>query len=87
MDDAEDLTPEADRLLAATIYLMSCHARNGCPRLACIVGRHLQLLASHPRIGVHVRETSRRLAAAWEAIRRYDEARAAAGEATGRRLH
>jgi hypothetical protein len=86
MDESDDLTNEPDRVLAATIYLMSCHARNGCPRLACIVGRHLRLLASHPRVGAHVRETSRRLAAAWEAIRRRDEA-VAQGKAASHRLH
>ncbi|QJR11069.1 hypothetical protein DSM104443_02140 [Usitatibacter rugosus] len=58
-------TGEADRLLAAAIYLMSCHARSGCPRIACMVERHLQLLGRHPQVGEHVRHTCRQLAAAW----------------------
>jgi len=58
---------EADRLLAAALFLMSCHARNGCPRIACMVERHLQLLGRHPEVGEHVRHTCLQLAAAWAA--------------------
>lgn len=71
--DDETAALEADRLLAAAIYLMSCHARSGCPRLACMVGRHLELIGVHPEVGDRVRETCRRLAAAWEAVRAHDE--------------
>ena len=66
---------EADRLLAATIYLMSCHARNGCPRLACMVGRHLEAISHHPDAGALVRDTCRQLAAAWESVRVANERR------------
>jgi hypothetical protein len=65
--------PEADRLLAATIYLMSCHARNHCPRLAWMIGQHLGLIARHPGAGERVVMTCKQLANAWEAIRRHDE--------------
>jgi hypothetical protein len=73
MDDEELQRGEADRLLAAAIYLMSCHARNQCPRLACMVGRHLQLLARHPGAGARVGDICLRLSNAWEAIRQHDE--------------
>jgi hypothetical protein len=69
----EDLEGEADRLLAATIYLMSCHARSRCPRLAAMVGMHLRLLGRHPELGDRVRDSCQKLCAAWEAIRRHDE--------------
>jgi hypothetical protein len=72
----EEFSREADRLLSAAIYLMSCHARNGCPRLALMVGRHLELIARHPQAGDLVRETCQRLAAAWESVRQNDERRA-----------
>ncbi len=75
MPDDDRLLRETDRLLAATIYLMSCHARSGCPRLACMVSRHLELLGRNPNAGEFVRDTCRRLAAAWEAVRRHDENR------------
>lgn len=73
---------EADRLLAAAIYLMSCHARNGCPRLACMVRRHFELIGRHPDAGVLVRDTCRRLAAAWENIERVDARRASSQPAS-----
>ena len=80
MDHAEDVfleAEQADRLLAATIYLMSCHARSGCPRLACMIGIHLRQLGRHPGTGEHVRDSCQKLCAAWEAIRRHDERREA----------
>ena len=73
MDDEDLRRNEADRMLAAAIYLMSCHARNHCPRLACMVERHLDLIARHPGAGAHVGETCKRLSNAWEAIRQHDE--------------
>lgn len=68
-----DLDTEGDRLLAATIYLMSVHARRRCPRLAGMVGMHLRLLGRHAELGPHVRDSCQKLAAAWEAIRACDE--------------
>ena len=70
---------DADRVVAATLYLMSCHARNHCPRLAHMIGQHLRLLAHHDQAGVHVADTCSRLSAAWEAIRRHDEVTADTG--------
>jgi len=71
--DDEDLDPEADRLLCATIYLMSCHARSRCPRLACMIGHHLDLIARHPGSGERISLMCRQLRSAWEAIRVCDE--------------
>ena len=68
----EDLDAEADRLLAATIYLMSLHARRRCPRLAHMVASHLRLLGRHAELGTHVRDTCQKLAAAWEVVRDHD---------------
>lgn len=69
----DDVLPEADRLLATTIYLMSCHARSHCPRLACMIGRHLELIARHPEAGERVAVACQQLASAWVAIRRHNE--------------
>ncbi len=74
-NDETDLG-EADRILAAAIYLMSCHARNGCPRLAYMVQRHFELIARHPGSGEQVRDTCKRLMAAWSAIGSHDVERA-----------
>lgn len=64
---------DADRIVAATLYLMSCHARSHCPRLAVMIERHLQLLAGHAGSGAHVADTCRKLSCAWRAIARHDE--------------
>lgn len=60
--------PEVDRLLAATIYLMTCHARNNCPRLAEMVKRHFELIARHPDSGEIVRDTCKRLSTSWASV-------------------
>jgi hypothetical protein len=73
MDDEDLERREADRLLAAAIYLMSCHARNQCPRLACMVRCHLQQIARHRGAGKFVGDICRRMSSAWEAIRQHDE--------------
>lgn len=66
----------ADRLVAATIYLMSCHARTSCPRLACMIEHHLRLIGRHAGVTDRVRDIAQKLAASWTAIRRHDEHRA-----------
>ena len=73
--DEESSAEASDRMLAATLYLMSCHARTRCPRLACMVERHLALLARHPGTRAHVADLARKLANSWRAIRSHDEAR------------
>jgi len=69
----EDVCPEADRLACAVIYLMSCHARTQCPRLAAMIRHHLELIASHPGAGERVAFVCRQLSPAWDAIRLQDE--------------
>ena len=69
----EERKREADRILAAAIYLMTCHARSHCPRIACIIERHLALLAGHGESGDLVRDMARRLSPAWRVIRDHDE--------------
>jgi hypothetical protein len=71
--DPEDVDPEADRLLCAAIYLMSCHARSHCPRLARMIGHHLHLIANHPGATERTALVCRQLLAAWDAIRSFDE--------------
>lgn len=56
---------EAERLVVATLYLMSGYARTRCPRLACMVARHLEVLARHPGAGGLLREMAARLAGPW----------------------
>lgn len=79
MLESEARLQEADRQLAAVIYLMSCHARTRCPRLAVMVERHLVLIGRNPEAGEHVRDTCRRLASAWVCVREFDERAEAAG--------
>lgn len=59
----------ADSLLASTLFLMARLAAAPCPRLALLVDRHLEAVASHPGCGILVRETSRRLAAEWKSLK------------------
>jgi hypothetical protein len=87
MDHEERQDAEADRLLAAAIYLMSCHARNRCPRLACMIGHHLELIGRHPGAGERVMDICRKLANAWEAIRRHDERGVQTRQDVARKLH
>jgi len=59
-----------DRVLASTLYLMSCYASTPCARIAGLVDRHLELLAREADCGPLVRETCRRLADHWDALER-----------------
>lgn len=76
---------EAGRIVAATIYLMSCHARTGCPRLACMVERHLRILGRHGGVNETVRDMAQKMSAAWNAILVHDEHVAAERHAAERR--
>jgi hypothetical protein len=78
---------EADRLLAAVIYLMCAHARNGCPRLAGVIEKHLQAIGRHPDVSDRVRDVCRKLSASWVAIRQHDERAGARIPPDKRRLH
>lgn len=72
--DLEDVDTEANRLAAATIYLMTCHARSRCPRVAAMVEAHLRALSRHAHASTLVKHMAGKLAAAWVAVRRHDEA-------------
>ncbi len=67
--DQVDAAAGADCLLASTLYLMSRHAAEPCPRLATLVDRHLAAVSAHPGCGVLVRETCRRLEGEWSGSR------------------
>ena len=56
-----------ESITAALIYLMTHHARTGCPRLAVCVSRHMQILALHPDAAPVVREVCAALHGAWTA--------------------
>ena len=55
----------AETLLAALIYLMTQHARSGCPNLAVCISRHMQRLAVHPDAPRVIRDTCASLHGAW----------------------
>ena len=85
VDDSEE---HGDRLVAATLYLMSCHARTGCPRLACLIERHMCLIGRHAGVTDRVRDIAQKLAASWTAIRRHDENRTLMARLEpGKKLH
>ena len=56
----------AETITAALIYLMSHHARTGCPRLAVCVARHMQCLALHPDSPQVVRDICAALHGPWQ---------------------
>jgi hypothetical protein len=59
--------PRVDTLVASLIYLMTHHARTGCPRLAVCVSRHMQALALHPQATPVLRDICAGLHGAWAA--------------------
>ena len=52
---------DAPTLTSAALYLLSAYAVSGCPRLAILIKRHLQLLAVHPSVDPLLRSTSMQL--------------------------
>jgi hypothetical protein len=61
------MTPDAaptalPTLLSATLYLMSAFADNGCPLVAAMVRKHLDILRAHPDSDPLLRSTCVRLA-------------------------
>jgi hypothetical protein len=65
LDFEQSEEPRAEALTAALIYLMTQHARTGCPRLALCVSRHMQCLASHPDAAPVLKEICAGLHGAW----------------------
>ena len=68
-----------ETIVAALLYLMTHHARTGCPRLALYISRHMQCLAVHPDADRVVRDICASLHGAW--------ADAAVPPTPGNRLH
>ncbi len=62
---APTITEAADTalptLLSATLYLMSAYAANGCPRLAIMVRKHLDIITTHPASDPLLRSTCAQL--------------------------
>jgi hypothetical protein len=54
-----------ETIVAALLYLMTHHARTGCPRLALYIARHMQCLAAHPDTDRVVRDICASLHGAW----------------------
>ena len=65
MKAVEDELSRVETVVAALIFLMTQHARTGCPRLALYVSRHLQCLACHAAAGPVLRATCASLHDAW----------------------
>jgi len=65
MDNPRSEANRAETVVAALIYLMTQHARTGCPRLAVCVSRHMQCLALHPDAPQVVRDMCASLHGAW----------------------
>jgi len=63
----------AETITAALLYLMTHHARTGCPRLAVCVARHMQCLAVHPDAPPVVREICASLHGVWDPVARGDK--------------
>jgi hypothetical protein len=68
MDKADSEASRAETVVAALIYLMTQHARTGCPRLAVCVSRHMQCLALHPDAPQVVRDMCASLHGAWTQV-------------------
>lgn len=80
MPQSESDTSRAETITASLLYLMTCYARSGCPRLALCVARHMQCLALHPDAAPVVRDICAGMLGAWQAA-------AEPGGASERSLH
>lgn len=62
--------PAPDTLVAAALYLMTSHAKGGCPMVGRMVLRQLNYLAQHPSAEVTpmLREVCLKLACEWERL-------------------
>jgi hypothetical protein len=63
-----DTSPDPVVLVSATLYLMSCHAMNPCPRLADMVTRHLCALSRMAHMPPTLKATCRELCGKWERL-------------------
>ena len=62
-----------ETITAALLYLMTQHARTGCPRLAMYVSRHMQCLALHPDAPPVLRDICASLHGCWSKAARQQE--------------
>jgi len=88
----EQRADRLDTLIAATLFLMTAHARNGHdPRLAGVVQRHLEALADHADTPGVLGAVCEQAADHWSGLARTEAAAAVgltgsrAGRAPGRR--
>jgi hypothetical protein len=79
MKSADPASPHLQTLVAALLYLMSRHARSGCPRLAACISEHLHRISLHPDAAPLVREVCAGLRGTW--------ATEPTGHSQERRLH
>ena len=66
-DMPPDASPDPALVIAATMYLMSCHSCHPCPRLAGMIKRHLCALASLDLPPV-LKTTCRQLCGKWDQL-------------------
>jgi hypothetical protein len=57
-----------ETIVAALIYVMTYHARTGCPELAGVVAQHMRRLAAHPDSQDVVRRLCDELHETWDDI-------------------
>jgi hypothetical protein len=67
-DVEHECAAQADRLLAATLYLMSAYARTRCVRLAGMIEHHLGLIACNGEVSPCVGAVARQLVTTWHAL-------------------
>lgn len=63
-----EAAPDAALLISATLYLMSCHASQPCPRLAGMVQRHLCALSQSAGAPETLKATCLQLCAKWDRL-------------------
>lgn len=63
--EPETETSRVETVIAALLYLMTHHARTGCPKLAVCISRHMQCLARHPDAPAVVRDVCASLQGTW----------------------
>lgn len=72
LDNVLSSTRDHDRpevIVSAALYLMSAYGRNGgCPRLAHMILRHLELIAGNQEVSPLLRGTCAQLVEQWERV-------------------
>jgi hypothetical protein len=65
MQATDDEASRVETIVAGLLYLMTQHARTGCPRLTVYIFRHMQCLACHSAAPAVLPETCALLRNAW----------------------